>query len=210
MKNSFLLIFSFFLLTSSSVLGHNPSHSSTMLVEGKNNEWTLFISSALTAFQYEIKNKYTANSYKTPEEFKNLVVKHLLENISIICDDNKKIQLENLAVKLGHGTKVSFKVSGMPVSFNTISIKNTSFQNLTKSQSALIILKKGISKEQFILNETNNHTLKLNIKGSNFKHVVDTSFEDNNKGYLTWILSGLLVIIIIFFLRKKNQLINQE
>jgi len=55
-NKSLLLLFSFlFLLNTSSALAHNPSHSSTMLVEGENNEWTLLISSSLTAFQYEVR-----------------------------------------------------------------------------------------------------------------------------------------------------------
>lgn len=54
-------------------------------------------------------------------------------------------------VKLGHETNVVFKVIDLPENFNTITLINSTFQNIYRNQSALIILKKEVAKEQFIL-----------------------------------------------------------
>lgn len=140
---------------------HQPDISTTMLAQQADDSWILQVSTALTAFEYEVHSQFGKDSYKTPEEFNQLVIRHLEENISIELEELGKLVLKNGFVKLGHETHVVFQVSGMTENFNSISIKNSSFKNIHNNQSALIFLKKDLEKKQFILNDKNNHTIHL-------------------------------------------------
>lgn len=75
-KNIVKFLFLFFAIISFEVaLGHNPSNSTTLLIEGKDGSWMLQIRASLTAFEQEVHIRYSKDSYKTPEEFRNLVKK---------------------------------------------------------------------------------------------------------------------------------------
>lgn len=203
-KSFLLIIFVLFCLTPSNLKAHNPSHSSLILTEGEHNQWTLLISTSLTAFQHEIRKKHGVDSYKTPDEFKTLAVNHLLENISIICDTNKEnIKLEKVGIKIGHSTKAVFKIIGIPKIFNSIRVKNTCFKNLSSNQSALVILKKGIAKKQFTLNKENEHTIRLILKDSKFEIA---SKKEANRNYTLWFLIPGFAILLLVLFRFRHKL----
>lgn len=147
---------------------HSPDVSSTMLVQQKDGSWILQIKAALTAFEFEIKVRYGENAFDTPEKFRELVLEHVLENLSIDFNLDECAHFQDGFVKLGHETSVVFKVIDLPETFNTITVKNGSFQHIFRNQSALIVLKKGMAKEQFILNKKNKHTATLEVKEAKF------------------------------------------
>lgn len=151
-----------------SAQAHQADISSTMLVEQADNKWVLHIRTALTAFDYTIKAKYPANSYKTAEEFQALVLEHVKENLQIKFNDQDSAILQNGVVKLGHETSMTFEVIGVPKTFNTIYVKNSSFKTIHRNQSALIILKKGFNKNQFVLNKQNDHAIHLKVADADF------------------------------------------
>jgi len=162
------LLFLLIICSSSILTPHSPDVSSTMLVQQKDGTWVLQIRAALTAFEYEVHNLCGKDSYATAEIFNELVIEHMLASLSISFNKQEPVTLANGAVKLGHETNVLFKVKGVPANFISVTIKNSSFENIYNSQSALIIFKDGFEKQQFILNGKNNYTANLTANKSNF------------------------------------------
>jgi hypothetical protein len=156
------------LLLSLGAKAHSPDISSTMFAEESDGNWILLIRAALTAFEYEIESNFGESSYTTAEEFQQLVIKHVQQNISIKAD-NSQGNFENPMVRLGHETSITFKVTGMPSDFKSLQITNTSFQNISRNQSALMIIKKGFTKNQFKLDKNNAHTADLAVNNISFE-----------------------------------------
>ncbi|WP_273566128.1 hypothetical protein [Maribacter halichondriae] len=147
---------------------HNPDASTTMLVEKENNVWVLQISTSLTAFQQEIRTHYAETPYKSPEEFQKMVLEHINNNFHLSFNGGENITLDKGLVKLGHETKVVFEVLGIPSDIQSVRIKNTSFKDISRNQNAFMLFKEGFNKEQFVLNNANDHTLTLEVNGKKF------------------------------------------
>lgn len=189
-KYILLFIAGLFSMTS---LAHSPSTSTTMLVEKENNTWVLQINASLTAFQQEIRTHFAETPYKTPEEFQQMVLKHIKNNLEISFNDEVSIALGQGMVKLGHETTVVFEVLGIPSDIQSAGVKNTAFKDIHNSQSALFLFKEGFTKEQFILNSANDHSIALETSGNKFVEVDPSkaSFISPNFGL---IFIGLLGI----------------
>ncbi len=167
------LIFCLFSMTFiDSTFAHQPDRSSTMVIEQADGTWLLQIKSAMTAFEYEVHQTFGEKSYSTAEEFNALVIKHLQNNIIIDFNTDGTAQLSNGMVKLGHETTVLFKVEGMPKQLNHLTLTNSSFKDIHHNQSALVIVKEGFEKQQFVLNNQNHHTAALQVGTNKFEPVV--------------------------------------
>lgn len=187
---------------------HNPDLSSILLVEESEGQWVLQIRAALTAFEYEIDSHFGESSYATPEEFQELVIQHVRDNVSIQFNENHLAVLHNALVKLGHETSITFKLPETPNTIESLLITNSSFKDISRNQSALIVLKKGFGKQQFNLNNTNQHTAQLEVKNSAF-HLLDIAGEQRDYSVLlffTVALMSLLILFILFKIGQKNKL----
>lgn len=184
---------------------HQPDISTTMLVEKDSNQWILQINGALTGFQYAIKAHYGDSAYDSPEAFQDLVLAHLKENLNICINDKETVSFKNGFVQLGHETKVGFEVIGIPKEIKSIQFKNSSFKDIYHNQSALVILKKGVESNQFLLNNENQHELKLVRTGNQFKLVDEAT---KNSSYIIGILILLGLTIGFYVLNKKFNLIK--
>tara|TARA_R110000744_G_scaffold378210_1_gene494071 strand:+ start:543 stop:1160 length:618 start_codon:yes stop_codon:yes gene_type:complete len=191
-----------------SLLGyaHNPDASTTMLVEKENNTWVLQISSSLTAFQQEVRTHFAETPYKTPEEFQQMVLEHIKNNLDISFNDGSKITLGQGIVKLGHETKVVFEVFGIPSDLQSIRVRNAAFKDISRSQSALFIFKDGFSKDQFILNNDNDYTLNLKVNGNKF---VEAS-QQNAGMDSSYVILIVMSLLGFSFLIQKIILTNDE
>ncbi len=158
-----------------SASAHQADLSSTLLVEQENNSWILQVRSPLTAFEFEIEKKYGPSAYTSAEEFQELVVQLLQEHVSILFNEHEMGVLEGGLVKLGHETNVIFKVSGVPKEFDNLKVKNSTFKDIRRNQSALVIMKKGFTQKQFVLNNENQHTAQLAVKNAQFVSLNPTS-----------------------------------
>lgn len=187
------------LLVALTAKAHQTDISTTLLVEKENNSWVLQISASLTAFQQEVRLHYADTPYKTPEEFKQMVLDHLKKNVSFVFNGSDTIRLSNGFVQLGHETKVVFTVEGVPLNQTKLLVKNTAFTDVYKSKSALVILKKGFTKERFVLNDANKHRLVLRVQDTNF--VLSTTQEASIFSYQN--LFVILCIIGIGFMVKR-------
>lgn len=187
-------------LSSFVIKAHQADVSSTMFVEQEDGSWILQVRAALTAFEYEIHEHYGKDAYATPEEFQELVISHLKDNISIYFNAKDSVVLENGFVKLGHETNAVFKVLTVPETWEYISVKNSSFKGIHKNQSALVVLKKGFAKDQFILNNENGHTAELIVDGSKFI----LSSNQSTTWYLYYIMAGVILgVLAVLFWKKK-------
>jgi len=182
---------------------HQPDISSTMLVEQKNGSWILQVRAALIAFEYEVHTHYGKDSYTTPEKFQELAINHLKQNIVIHFNQQDTAIFQNAYVKLGHETNAVFEVLGIPETFHSISVKNSSFKDIHSNQSALIILKKGFHKEQFILNEANKHTANLMAQDAKFvPYTTNLPFSTTTSWLLYVVIAGLVIGILGKLLSK--------
>lgn len=206
MKRYFLALFFMFSLGASA---HQSDISNTMLVEREDGSWLLHVRAALTAFELEVHERFGKDSYSTPEEFRELVIQHLQENLLIRFNDQDETALQNGQVKLGHETNVIFRVADVPETIYTLDVKNSSFKEIHRNQSALIILKSGFEKKHFILNNENQHTAHLAASGNAF--IVRPENFDLSTGlppalYYTG-FGGLALTLIAWlaFIKFKNQ-----
>lgn len=177
---------------------HQPDISSTLLVEQADNKWVLQIRTALTALDYEIKAKYPTKPYESAEEFQALVLQHVRENLQIIFNNQDKVALQNGLVKLGHESSITFEVVGVPKTQDAIFVKNSSFKTIRRNQSALILMKKGMEKNQFILNEQNQHSVSLRVKGNQFISAKTTEVLPS-KINSTYTYGGILLLFVGIF-----------
>ena len=175
---------------------HNPDFSTTMLVEKENNTWVLQISAPLTAFQQEIRTHFAETPYKTPEEFQQMVLEHIKNNLEISFNDGTVIWFGQGMVKLGHETKVVFEVLSIPSDIQSVRVKNTTFKDINRSQSALFIFKEGFSKEQFVLNNANNHNLALEVDGNEFVEASENHASLFSNGMLLIVIGGVAAIFL--------------
>jgi len=179
------------------VLAHSPSQSSTMLVAGKDGQWTLQIRAALTAFEHEVHEEYTAEGYGTPEEFKELMTTLLSRNLTLHIND-KKVSLNNPKIMLGHETIVVYQVN-VPDDLQTVKMKNTMFQSIYKSKSAFMVLKNGVQRNLFALDNATNYVAQVTIENNEFV-VLNDSKSTAGISQITLFLIAFVVTLFAFAL----------
>ena len=192
-----------FFVQTMTLWAHQPDLSSTVMMEQKDGSWLLQIKAALTAFEYEVEVMHGADSYKTPEAFRSLVIEHIQNNITLICNGNQPLSLKEGYVQLGHETNVLFKIEGMPDSLKSIEVTNTSFKDIHHNQSALLVLKEGFQQQQFVLNNKNEHQAYLQVRNQRFEPVEPTASTKTMTPL--GILAFFLVIgsVMLLFYRQK-------
>ena len=191
---------------STSVQAHQPEISTTMLVENDNNTWIFQISASLTALQQEIKMHYTETPYKTPEEFQEMVIEYIKNNLKIVFNGNKIVTLSHGIVRLGHETKVIFEVVGVPKNIESVLIKNESFKDIYNNKSALVILKEGFNKESFVLTKDNNHVLKLKVDGNSFKRLDEEIINSSSLNIILLLAVVCTFGLLVHSINKRKQL----
>jgi len=175
---------------------HQADVSSTMLIERSPGDWVVQIRSALTAFEHEVKVQYGDDAFATPAEFKGLVIGHVEQNLLLQIND-QRIDLSNGFVKLGHETSVVFELTDVPKNITTIKVINTSFMDIPRNKSALMVYKKDVSKEQFILDSKNQHSVKLEFDNSKFTLLTEGSIMHSGYFNFASICSVLLTLVIV-------------
>ena len=188
---------------------HSPDISSLMVYEQKGKNF-LVIKSSIAGFEGEVSYLYGKDSYKTPDEFKELAIKHFRKSCSIVIN-NKTIQIKNPQIQLGHETTLFAELENVPQEITTYYVKNILFKDMPNNQCELILSHKGLLQKQFILNNENKHEVKFRIEKGNWL------IEENSNsifGINKFILFGsiLFVIIIAFitltFVKRKRKNIS--
>lgn len=189
---------------------HQPAISSVILAEKSDQSWILQVRSPLTSFEYVIKQNYGENAFATADEFKELVINYLKENIAIQFNGNEGLLLQKGAVQLGHETNVFFQVADVPETINSLSVSNSSFKAINRNQSIFMILGDGFNKEQFVLNNDNEHSAMLKVEGNQFVQQEASLLlglfqkETLSSSFNLWVMGIFLVLGLIYYLQKLN------
>jgi hypothetical protein len=203
MKSICLILF---FLCAKLVQAHEPELSNLMIYE-QNGKYFLVIKSSLTAFEGEIEYLFGKNSYKTPEEFQLLVIKHLQNNCLVIINDDT-FKLSNPKVVLGHETTVFAELLNAPKKFNSIYVKNTLFKDMPNNMCELILSLKDLPQKQYILSKGNEYEVKLKVENGNWT-VLKSSFKTPKLLFL-FILSIVASVVLIIKLSKKKNSSNNR
>ncbi len=200
MKKSIYLLF--LMLVTAIVHAHKPDLSNLMIYE-QNGKYLLLIKTSLTAFEGEVDVQYNKNAYKSPEEFKQLLLQHFQKSCLLIIN-NDTIKFINPYVILGHETTIFAELANLPKNVTTFYVKNHVFKDIHGSQSELILLLNGLPQKQFILNEENNYTVKLKLEDKNWIVEETTHTNFDNSKFILWGLFAISIFSIGFLMIKKN------
>lgn len=185
-------------------MAHQPDLSSMMIYE-QNGKTILLIKSSLTAFEQEIVYLYGKDSYKTPQEFQQLLIKHLQEKC-VVKMNNESLKLVNPQVLLGHETTVFAELSHRPKTISAIYISNELFKDMPNNVCEVILTFKDLPQKQFVLGKDTKH--EANLKIENGMWIVEEN-KDSFSEKFSYILMGLLALIgLIILILKKNS--NQK
>ena len=164
------------LIGAGQVEAHQTEFSTTILAQQATGQWVVQVRSALTAFEYEIHQHYGESSYATPQEFNELVKAYVQAHLAILVNGEQAAALGNGIVKLGHETSVTFEVTGIPDTLQSLAVTNSFFKDIARNQNALVVLKQGFSRQRVFLNNDNAHTVHFAARGAEFE-VVDQSSQ---------------------------------
>lgn len=191
------------------LFAHSPDLSSLMIYE-QNGKVFLVIKSSLTAFEGEVHYHYGEDSYKTPQEFNELAIKHFKKNCFVVVNKDT-IPFKNIQIQLGHETTLFAELENMPKKITDYYVVNNIFKDMPNNQCELILTHKNLPQKQYILNNENNHEVKFIVEKDNWV------IEENSKsifGMNKFILLGsiLLVIVTAFitltFVKRKRKNIS--
>ncbi|MBP1838613.1 hypothetical protein [Formosa algae] len=192
------------LLLSHFAWAHSPDFSNVIISKTENGQVILQINTSLTAFQEEVNYMNGEGAYKTPEEFQNLVIAHFKANFSIVINKTDTLQFKNPKVFLGHETKLVAEVIGLPDQVNSIHLKNELFKEIYNNQSIIIFLMDPFPTEKFTLSRDNNHNLNIELKDGTWTPIVVEEAEDFNFKYVFYVVGILLVLGVIFLIKKRK------
>ncbi|QXP68030.1 hypothetical protein [Polaribacter sp. AHE13PA] len=195
-----------FLLMSNTLFAHQPDLSNIVISKTDNGQVILQVNSSLTAFQQEVNFVNGEGFYKSPEEFRNLVIKHFNSRFSMIINKKDTIQFKNPKVFLGHETKLVVEIIGLPETINSIQLKNTLFKDIYHSQSIVIFLLEQFPTQKFSLDVDNKYQINLAFKKGNWENILEEKMTSNFKyvGYFTI----LLVILAVFLVLKRKKTVK--
>lgn len=180
---------------------HQPDMSTMMLYQDEKGRSFLQIYGALTAFEGEIDYLYSEKSYQTPEQFKQLVLKHFKKNVFFILNLKDTLQFDHPQVILGHETKVVCEVFGFPKNINEVLIKNTLFMDIPNNKSTVIVLQKGLPNEQFTLNNDNQQQIHFQLIDGNWQQL-----NSKKMNFSYWLVLIVLSLVFLgsFIVYKKR------
>lgn len=200
-----------FMLTSFLSIAHQPDISTSLLSTTEDGKHVLQVTSSLTAFEGEIDYIYSKDSYKTPEEFKGLVIKHFRENVLFIVNHTDTLIFANPIVILGHETKLVVEVLNVPKKINSLYYSNGMFSDMPQNKMAVMLFSEGFPKEQLLLDNNNAQTVRLELNNGLWENVA-TNKAPIKAGFSfkpVYILGVLLfigtIIAVQFYLNKKGK-----
>jgi len=175
------------------LFAHQSDLSTVLISQDKNGKCFLQIYSSLTAFEGEIDYKYSKNAYKSPEEFRALVIEHFKKNVLLIYNEKDTLKFGKPIVLLGHETKLVVEVFGFPENSRSMYFKNTMFMNTPHNQSSLMIAKKGLPNQMYVLNNDNKQQIQLVLENGKWESI-DTNSDESMSHFLFW---GSIVVLLL-------------
>lgn len=202
------IVFILLLLLAKTGRAHGPDLSNLMIYEQSGNCF-LVIKNSLTAFEGEIDYLFGKNAYKNPEEFQQLVIKHLQNNCLIIMNGDT-VRLNNPKILLGHETTVFATLLNTPKMYTSIYVKNTLFKDMPANMSEVILTLNGLPQKQYILDKGNKHEVKLIAENKNWT-VVKPAGSTSETSLVIWgVVLLLSVSVIVITATRKKKKISQN
>lgn len=200
----YFLILSF-VFTSIFTSAHQIDLSSIIFSKTNDGKIVMQVTSSLTAFQGEINFNNPKNSYKTPEEFQQLVITHFYKNFSIEINGDTDLKLINPMVILGHETKVVAEVIGIPENIKSLFLKNEIFKDIHNNQSVVIFAINGFPKNNnFVINKENNYQLNLALIDNIWQVSNNDKIKSNYLNYILAIFIILFTIVALMNIKKAK------
>ncbi|MEZ0487297.1 hypothetical protein [Fibrella aquatica] len=205
MINRFVITLLLLVLHSLVGLAHSPLLSTVAVTKSKDNTWSLHISASLSAFQFELKNRYPALQIDslTGDDFQRLVLQHLKETVTIGANSNDAIELKNGMIKLGHQTDIRFEIVGMPAQLQQLEVRHLGFGTLTGHYCVFTMVMPETGRTNFILQQDNQFTVDLAVDNT---AIVETKPEKAIKGWFPMLLVLMCVLFLlgIWYARKPQ------
>lgn len=193
------------ILTSFASHAHQPDLSTAVLSKTDTGKYILQITSSLSAFEGEIDYLYSKDAYKTPEAFKKLVVDHFNKNVFFIVNGKDTLKFSEPLVLLGHESKLIVEVLNVPKNINTLYFTNTMFKDMPHNQMAVIMLVDGFPKAQYVLENTNEQTVQLELKEGTWFPVENTEIAIKKFGYIFVFLVLLMIpLLCVNYYNRKH------
>lgn len=134
-------------LCSSFVFSHNTQQSSFKLFLSDNNDNFIEIILSQYGVEQALINKYPDLNLQsiTPKDFKELLVQHLKQNISMSVDGNP-LNIGGGLIKLGsHQTNVRFKVNNFKGNPKYLDVNASCFQENEKQNNIFTVTYNGLT-----------------------------------------------------------------
>lgn len=189
------------LFFTSFLFAHSPDLSSLMIYE-QNGKKFIAIKSSLTAFEEVVVYHYGKDSYKTPQEFNKLAIKHFTKSCFVIIN-NDDITFTNLQIQLGHETTLFAELENVPETITTYYVKNIMFKDMPNNQCELILSHKDLPQKQVILNNENKHEVQFRIENNKWE-IEEISIIGKNMFIIVGSMLFVILIAIVFTKRKTS------
>jgi hypothetical protein len=172
-----------------------------MMLFEQNGRTMLMVKSSLTAYEGVIDYHYKKNAYKTPEEFRALVVEDFQKNCLLIANQ-ETMRLVRTSVVLGHETTVFAEVENMPAKLHTLQIKNSLFQDIPSSLCELILSLNGLPQKIYLFNMDNGREVIFRVQNKKWVEETSGSFF---KPRALFIIGTIVLGIGFWFLGVKKR-----
>lgn len=193
------------IITSLTGYAHQPDLSTAVLSKTDTGKYILQITSSLSAFEGEIDYLYSKNGYKTPEDFKKLVVDHFNKNVFFIINEKDTLKFGEHLIILGHESKLIVEVLNIPKDINAFYFKNTMFKDMPHNQMAMIMLVDGFPKAQYVLENKNEQTIQLKLKDGTWFPVEKTEIAIKKFSYIFLFLVLLMIpLFCVNYYHRKH------
>lgn len=198
------LFFTMFLICIASY-AHQPDFSTAVLSKTDDGIYVLQITSSLSAFEGEIDYLYSKDAYKTPEDFKKLVIDHFNKNVFFIVNEKDTLKFGKPLVLLGHESKLVVEILNVPKNINSFYFHNTMFKDMPHNQMAMIMLVDGFPKAQYILENNNEQTIRLKLKKGTWVNREMDELKIKNILYISFFLIlAMIPLIYVSYRERKN------
>lgn len=158
-----------FVWISINMYAHQPNLSSFIMSKTNDGKYVVQFVGALTGFEGEVNYNYGKGAFKTPEEFRRLVIDYFSKSTSFMINQ-QKIKFKSPIVILGHETKLVAEVVGVPKTLKTICLKNNFFKNTSHNKITVLFVLDNFPKGKYILDNKNQHQLNLIYKKGKWQH----------------------------------------
>ncbi len=184
---------------------HQADLSATMLAEQEEGTWVVQITAALTAFEYEIHQRFGEDAYQNAAEFQELVRQCVLDEFNLSFNDLPPVLAQPPIVRLGHETTVLMEFKTFKEAPSRVAIQHTVFKHIGSSQSAFVIHKEGLKSKQVMLNSNNDYQATLALTDTGFTLI----HTGRSSGWSRYAFVLAVVILAIIGFRQVNLLLRQ-